>query len=278
MRAVPENNLAYPVLITNPLGGAASGFYLGSECAIYLVTAKHVIFDPKSGNLKSSIFNLMSYPHDPGEYGYLALEVNAKKLHAEGNIFAHQDRDVAAIKIFIKEESDKMKLVDGVGSYCTAKDFFGVTCVYHGFVKPLADVLVSNEVIVFGYPQSIGLKETPQFDYTKPLLRKGIISGKYEEQGTLILDCPIYPGDSGGLVLELENIYHVDNQGNYLVGYERKCRVVGVVSQFIPFDPKRLDVNQDDKDDGSSKLPNVHSGYSVVVSMDSVFQMLGLNL
>ena len=49
-RAMPDDNLAYPVLITLKTGGG-SGFYLNAKTAIYLVTAKHVLFDPNTGKL-----------------------------------------------------------------------------------------------------------------------------------------------------------------------------------------------------------------------------------
>jgi hypothetical protein len=48
-RAIPDDNLAYPVLITlktaNGTLGYGSGVYLSTDNAMYLVTAKHVL-DP----------------------------------------------------------------------------------------------------------------------------------------------------------------------------------------------------------------------------------------
>src|ERR1039458_2489713 len=42
-RAIPEHNLAYPVLLT--IGSTTgSGFYLNAPDSVYLVTAKHVLF------------------------------------------------------------------------------------------------------------------------------------------------------------------------------------------------------------------------------------------
>lgn len=45
-RAIPDDNLAYPVLISLGNGTSGSGFYLNSSDAVYLVTAKHVLFEP----------------------------------------------------------------------------------------------------------------------------------------------------------------------------------------------------------------------------------------
>jgi hypothetical protein len=59
-RAIPDDNLAYPVLITVP-GELASGFFLNTETSVYLVTAKHVIFDPINGHLRNGPIRLLSY-------------------------------------------------------------------------------------------------------------------------------------------------------------------------------------------------------------------------
>jgi hypothetical protein len=45
-RALPDDNLGYPVLISFDGGVFGSGFYLDTSSALYLVTAKHVLFDP----------------------------------------------------------------------------------------------------------------------------------------------------------------------------------------------------------------------------------------
>jgi hypothetical protein len=49
-RAIPDDNLAYPVLITLGNGSSGSGFFLNTSDAVYLVTAKHVLFNPAFHN------------------------------------------------------------------------------------------------------------------------------------------------------------------------------------------------------------------------------------
>ena len=72
-RSIPDDNLAYPVLIQLP-NEPASGFYLNTGNSLYLVTAKHVLFDPPTGNpptshLHSGPMVLVSYSRDPKEPG-----------------------------------------------------------------------------------------------------------------------------------------------------------------------------------------------------------------
>jgi hypothetical protein len=69
-------------------------------------------------------------------------------------------------------------------------------------MRKFADVLISNDVYIFGYPSSVG--HSGQLDHTRPLLRKGIVAGKNEAKNTIILDCPVHQGNSGGLALQID--------------------------------------------------------------------------
>lgn len=56
IRALPDDNLAYPVLITLK-NSTGSGFYVNTNTGMYLVTAKHVLFDPVTGILTIRLSN-----------------------------------------------------------------------------------------------------------------------------------------------------------------------------------------------------------------------------
>ena len=47
------------------------------------------------------------------------------------------------------------------------------------------EVLIGNDVIMIGYPKSLNLQLT--FDYDRPLLRKGIIAGRDLKKKKIIL-------------------------------------------------------------------------------------------
>jgi len=123
-------------------------------------------------------------------------------------------------------------------------------------VKAFDKALTGNDVIVFGYPSSIGLKNLPQIDYERPLLRRGIVAGTNASTRSIILDCPVYPGNSGGPVLEEDS--------NGLV---KSLKVIGVVIQYVPFSQVA----------GSETLAVQilsNSGYSVVAPMDFVLELI----
>ena len=119
-------------------------------------------------------------------------------------------------------------------------------------VKRFDQVLTGNEVMVFGYPTSLGLQQLPQIDVHRPLLRKGIVAGTNPQKRSIVLDCPSYPGNSGGPVVELDK-----------EGFQTHFNVIGVVSQYVPF-----------ADSGRSFMMLSNSGYSIVTPMDFVLDLV----
>jgi hypothetical protein len=122
-------------------------------------------------------------------------------------------------------------------------------------------VLIGNEVFVLGYPAALGIRQEPkQFDLERPLLRKGIVAGKFDSLRTIILDCPAYYGNSGSPVLQVERDFAVI-----------RFRVIGIVIEFIPFDERFVNAQFGFKQQFWS-----NSGYSVAAPIEHVFQLLSL--
>jgi hypothetical protein len=58
---------------------------------------------------------------------------------------------------------------------------------------------IGNSVWLFGYPTSLA---NDDLDLKTPLLRAGIVAG-ITKRHQIVLDCPSYFGNSGGLAVEL---------------------------------------------------------------------------
>jgi hypothetical protein len=86
----------------------------------------------------------------------------------------------------------------------------------------------------------------------RPLLRKGIVAGKNPQRRSLILDSPIYFGDSGGPVFEIDREL-----------LETRFRLIGVVREYVPFAESTCT---------SMQLQN--SGYSVAAPMDAALNLI----
>jgi S1-C subfamily serine protease len=258
---IPQDHLALPVLISLKGDGSASGFFMSSANYVYLVTASHVLFKKDSQQLKSSSATLLCWTTDPKNPKRISLKLNLSRLFKDGSIRPSESGDVTVIRcgmIQKKEGSSEIvtqkKYVQWIET--SQEQIQGVNV---GDTKKFDDVLVSNEVYVFGYPISLGIQESPQFDYQRPLLRKGIIAGKNPLQRTIILDCPSYYGNSGGPVVQAERLS---------IG-RTEFKVIGIVSQFIPF--KETWVNVTHK---LSHWEISNSGYSVVIPIDRVLELI----
>lgn len=265
--ALQEDHLKFPVLVTLENGASASGFFVHrSDREYFFVTARHVFFaDDKEGGdaaaLKSAKAVLKSYPAESESDGWVILELDLDRLMRSGLVLRHPTRDVVAVKIgdiVDRAGSKRVELSDGVKRNPLSSKGFLVT-VNLSSVKRFEEARVANDVLLFGYPVSLGIRRHPQIENDKPLLRKGIIAGKNLERGTLILDCQTFYGNSGAPILEIEKVS--PNVTTY--------RLAGLVSQFIPYEETWYNLNH--------RYANVeihNSGYSVAEPVDSILELL----
>jgi hypothetical protein len=258
---IPEDNLKYPVLVSFPNGEAASGFFIFKPGqGLYFVTAKHVFFTENMEALKNDRALLTAYTKAPGFDDQVKIELNLAELTRNQSIRYSGSQDVVAIKMAGLAEGSETSFLPGVtirrGS---AKGASVVAVNAAAAVKLYGDVSIADEIYIFGYPVSLGIENFPQVDYERPLLRKGVIAGKNEKLGTMILDCAMYYGNSGGPIVQVEAV----GPGSY------EYRVIGLVSEFIPFQEKWLNLQY--------KYANTNiqnTGYSVAVPIDAVLDIL----
>lgn len=263
-RAIPDDNLAYPVLVQVAGDGEASGFFLNTETAVYLVTAKHVLFDLQTNLLRGPQALLLSYPRDPKGDGKNVISLDLATLSKVGEVIPHPQEDVVVVRV-AQVTTDKppegtqgqvIKPLPGVVfQQMAASGILGVT---PSNVKKYDDVLVANDVIVFGYPTSLGLRSSPQLDPQRPLLRRGIVAGVNPATKSLVIDCAAYQGNSGGPVLELDRS-----------GFGVTLKIIGVVRAFVPFAETSLNLQFNYTNTNIS-----NSGYSIVTPMDFVLELV----
>ena len=264
-RAIPVDHLAMPVLITLGNGDFGSGFYLETKDAVYLVTAKHVLFDPKTEQLVSDSLELLSYSIDPSEMGSNRVSVDLKLLQANGGIKPHPSEDVVVVKLFIPTiVNGNPMLVEGRRTFSAQQGVLirattkkGLQNVGLDAVATFDKVQTGNDVIVFGYPNSLALQQLHQLDPNRPLLRKGMVAGTNQERRSIILDCPVYFGNCGGPVLEIDKTD----------AFRTDWRIIGVVSQYVPFIQ-----TAGSQTVGMQIMSN--SGYSIATPMDFVLELI----
>ncbi len=276
-RAIPDDNLAYPVLITLKNGSTGSGFYLDADKAVFLVTAKQVIFDPKTNTLNDTSLSLLSYPKeiDSSERNFLELELSI--LNRAVDIKSHPSEDVVLIKVATVVEVQSPKpnavgetpapspsatrtqilLLPGViGKQLSATGLVGVSLEN---VETFDHVLVGNEILMFGYPTSLSLVPNPKIYFQRSLLRKGIVAGENPPMHSIILDRPSYQGDSGGPILQIE----LDSP------FETHFKSIGVMSSFAPFADTWMNQHF-----GYINTTLQNSGYSIATPIDFVLDLI----
>jgi hypothetical protein len=250
---LPKDLMSIPVLIEHIKRG--TGFFIQDSTNFYLVTAKHVVFNPKSGKLYSNEMKLTCYEKDPIKGDKIEFNIDLIAADSLGLIIKQPKDDVLIIRMGRVNNLESGKSI--INYYSAIQKLTKSTNIntfpIEYFTK-YEDVNVGDEIYLFGYPTSLSLKDLHQFDYTRPLLRKGIIAGKYEPKKTLILDCPSYPGNSGGPILAVNNkISRIE------------YNLIGLVVEFIPYEKIKAPQNIAD---------TTNSGYSVAVSSSKILELL----
>jgi hypothetical protein len=257
---IPEEYLTFPVYIKLSNGGSATGFYYSDSTNFYLVTAKHVFFDPATNRLNSDNADLISYPRDPYKNPFNLLKCNLKHLLDKNLVRYNTQFDVAVALI------GKIIKIDSVNSLTIYNESITKPNPKSSRVNNFSrldlleskNLLVGTEVHIFGYPTSLGIKEMPQIELTQPLFRRGIVAGKNYKLNTIILDCPVYKGNSGGPVV-----------ASLFDGRETKFRVIGIISEFVPFEEKWINDKY-----GYANVEYSNSGYSIIAPIEVMLDLV----
>jgi hypothetical protein len=258
---IPQANLNIPVLVQVGPGRTAAGFFFDDSTNFaYFVTAKHVLYaDGKLRAPEVDLFFSLSEGKALSERVHAKLHLSS--LEADGLLRVHPTHDVALCRIGeIKDATNGQRNVIRPKRYYETSTQGNSSPVSITPNKTLrfAKVPVGNSIFVFGYPASIGLKQLPQIDYHKPLLRQGIVAGLNDSTSTIVIDGASYFGNSGGPVM-LEAVE----------GFGADFLLIGLVSQYVPFAEEWQNVKQ-----GYSHFTLSNSGYTVVTPVDAIFEIL----
>jgi hypothetical protein len=236
--------------------------FMSSSNHVFFATAGHVLFPNNGTNALGGNAMLTWHEHNGTNDNECAMYLNLSELNAEGEVRRHPSHDVAVVRLGVINTNG----LDSFYSPGVASINGGpLTLVGNDIIRNLDSVNIGDDVYVFGYPTSIGMQESPQFDYASPLLRKGIVSGVYHQKRTIIIDAASYFGNSGGPVLERD-------EGTF----GSQFYVIGVVSEYIPF----VDTIQSksEKYGYSNTTKEVsNSGYAVIEPVDFIQDILWNN-
>jgi hypothetical protein len=257
---LPEDNLAYPVQVLVE-GGGGTGFFVRRDRDLFLVTARHVLVNPQTGELWSREATLRALSKNLKETAVTVIHLNAAQLQDERQLRTDSTGDVAVIRLGTLK-------VDGVrtapGVVITDMSKAGITVAPFDYLTRYADVDVSSQIFMLGYP-SIGVAGAAQIDTARPLVRGGIVAGVNAALQTIIIDAPVNHGNSGGPVVQLSRT--------------NRLRIIGIATQFVPVPEDVLPLNPGTASDPPAPSPRTllalgNSGYGVVASADAIIELI----
>ncbi|MFK7757349.1 MAG: trypsin-like peptidase domain-containing protein [Flavobacteriales bacterium] len=242
-----------------------SGLFMIDNDEIFFATARHVLFTEKidkekkkkSFGMKMKEIDLLYYPKNSNLKSQEKLTLDLQLLYKAKKLTINSKQDICVVKV-AELEHDNLELEDGVKRVSKNLNFNAASSA---MVRPYSKIDVGDQLFVIGYPKALGLKNNAQYNFNQPLVRTGIIGGKNDKKQTLIIDSPVYGGNSGGPVFIIEK--HIDLNRGKLTFTNRKY-LIGIVSQFIPW------MNKTNKN--SAHMDN--SGYGVVVPFDEILKLV----
>jgi hypothetical protein len=255
MNHLPPDNLSYPLRIE--IGDFQStGFFIRLNTKVYIVTALHTFYDEEE--LIDTRFKVIGYTKNINDNLIWTFDVNLQTLIDNNHFYEHDSEDVAALYFADIEEGNLASLKEGINATQVQNDMMSM--IPDNSIAQIDDVVISSEVYLLGYPASIGISDLPQIDFERPLVKKGGVAGINYDRKTIILDCAVFHGNSGGPVIQGKYI----GIGNYQVS------LIGVVTEFVPIEQ---DIEIEGESDIKGKTTS-NSGYSIAVSMDAVKEMI----
>lgn len=265
---VPEETITGSCLVQ--IGGSfGSGFFAEDSSEIFFITARHVIINQLQDHrtkkneykFKSQVAEIQWYARQVEKSDANIMRINLEGIYKSGSLkFGEGDAgDYLIMRIGVVVSKGNYSEIQ----YSEFVERQGPSSRLDGYplkgIKKLDNIKVGDDILMIGYPKSLGLKPIPQYDFNRPLVRKGSIAGKNSSLENIIIDCPSFGGNSGGaiFVVTIENILTV----NYYL--------VGIVSAFIPYEEVWVNENYGIK---NTEISN--SGYSVVIPVEKAINRI----
>lgn len=259
--SIPDTELSKTVLFESS-SNSSSGFIYTDSTDIFFVTAGHSLFKYKEyfPNQNDDILVDTSaiityYSEKPNLSEKYQLSINLAKLYKKGYIKLDKENDIAIMKIgsLVFNPNSMIRIEYPLVKFVTTKSKIRMFANFN--TEGIEQVVLTRDVFIVGFPKSLGLQKSNSYDFSRPLIRKGIVAGINYDQSTIIIDCASYGGNSGGPVLYIDK--------------NRNIKVIGLITQFLPYEdiwynPAYKIINREWS----------NSGYSVVVSMDKILDLI----
>lgn len=251
---IDDKILGSVIYLENSYNVSGSGILVSDSLNVFLVTAKHNLYNEDDTKFASTL-TVLSYNTNP----YSALETqifevglkSAKKINLL--MESASDKDDIAVVFLGKRLSTELRNYTLIPTNYVKIDNAEIEiCTYdlhRNSIILYNEILIGGDILIIGYPSSIGSNKYPQINPSLPLAHLGNVAGKYDQSKTIILACPVYHGNSGGPVFQANKTWG----GGY-----GSAPLIGIISEYIPYD----------------KNEALNSGYSVAQPFSKVWDII----
>jgi V8-like Glu-specific endopeptidase len=251
-----KSTFTVSVVLENSKG---SGFFFCYKGNMYVVTARHVLFREKEGS-----FNLYANAaciKAPDTKGKDADPAIFENLLNDNNTYYNKTYDVGLIHLGSYRLKNNKTLLQASYREETIQTQLPTNMAqFYGEYSAVSlnDVHVGTDIFIAGYPTSLGITQYMDFfDHDRPVVRKGIVSHVNYKKQHIIIDCFVFPGNSGGPVIQATN------------DEDLKHTLIGLVSRYIPY--RQIHVIPVEN---ITNINYVNSGYALIVSMDHILESM----
>ncbi len=241
-----------------------SGFIYNDSTHVYFVTARHVVLNEIKDHTGKVDYQFISqkgtikfYARTPERSEPNTMSIDFHELYKAGLLKFGLKDDILVAKIGTIKY-DGYSRIEYVPFVERSGAISRLNSMNWEMVGKFDSTIIGDDVLISGFPASLGLKQNPQYDFKRPILRKGTLAGRYVEQKTLIIDCPSFGGNSGGPVIEV---------GESL--YDNRVRLIGIVTSFIPLVEEWKNERY-----GITNVEVINSGYTVVEPIDKILDLI----
>jgi len=251
-------SIIQPTVLVKIGQGLGSGILVYDSTKLSLVTAKHVIFDSNqnSKQLNSDQLTIQFYLKNFRKNNANFIKVDLNKAISNNLLLTDSLIDICVIKLASIDTASNIHYYAGISSPNDSIEYAPYPLGQDKIIKK-NDLYLGEDVFIVGFPNSIGLQQSPQFDYNRPLLKRGSIASLSDNFNTFIIDCSAYQGNSGGPVFLERKSFD-----------KYSLRLIGIVIQFIPV----INPTLSNKD-----MTVQYSSYAVVVPIEYALNLLNNN-
>lgn len=247
-------------------GNYGSGLFYQDRVNTYLVTARHVLMNnikDASGKtinyaLKDKVGKISYYSGDTETSLAKGLVINFEALLKKGYLKYSLTSDILVCKIGITDTIGYTKVIYDRFNVTKLNNTSKINNYRPESTSSFEESILGKDVFIFGYPKTLGLKNNNQYDFNRPILRKGVIAGKYANNKTIVIDCPSFGGNSGGPVIQI-----------FKKDFVTEGKLIGIVVSFIPlvetWNNPRYNI---------TNIEFVNSGYSVVEPIEKINELI----